>query len=527
MKKIFKYLLILGIAFNSTSCDEFLESPTLGSESLDSYFYNESECEKFVVGSYKYIANGSWTPIYMWWIMTDMATDDGWMGSTYQPASYVNFQPVTHYEGGTDVTNNTYLSSFWEVRYKGIAEVNIGIESISEANIGDDLKAQYIAELKVLRAFFYFDLVKNFGGVPLVLKRLSTSESLSYSRSSVSEVYASIEQDLLDAAEVLPYKNSVSYGTGRMNKGIIEALLTKAYLYQEKYDEAYEMALSVINNGGYALEADFNNVWSANDNSSEAIFEIQTSDTQEFVLGNPCPVITGARGDNGWAWGQPTSYLENAFIVAGDTVRQHATIAKNGDIVVGDEDRGAISIPAEWNKSARIVRKFYIPLAERTTPYSVSYNKLNHHVLRYADVLLMAAESAYHKSASDESAARLYLNMVRTRVGLDDVVASGNDLRDAIREERRLELAWEHNRLFDIRRWKTDDGEPMICSIMGANGSFVKYNLEESTDPYETTNSIETSVKGSTFNSTRDLLFPIPYTDVQQSGGLIEQNPGF
>lgn len=527
MKSIFKYILILGIAFNCMSCEDFLDKPTLGSESFGTYFYNEEECEKYVTGTYQYIANGSWTPVYMWWVMCDMATDDGWMGSTYQPAGYVNYQPIVHYEGGANATTNTYVENFWAVRYRGIAEVNIGLSYIPNADIDDDLKAQYVAELKALRAYFYFELVKSFGGVPLVLKQISTSESLTLARNTVEEVYAAIETDLLEAREVLPYKSGVTYGTGRMNKGIIEALLAKIYLYQEKFDESYDMALSVITNGGYALESDFNNVWSKYDNSSEAIFEIQTSDTQEFYLGNPCSVVTGARGDNGWAWGQPTSHLENAYIEAGDDIRRLATIAKTGEVVVGDEDRGEFEIPAAWNKSARIVRKFYIPLSERTSTYSWAYNKLNHHILRYADVLLMAAEAAYHKSTSDEATAKQYLNMVRSRVNLADVTSTGTALRDAIRAERRLELAWEHNRVFDIRRWKTDDGKAMICSIMGPNGSFVKYNTETSTDPYETTNTIESSTKGSTFDETRDLLFPIPYTEVQQSGGLIEQNPGF
>ena len=117
--------------------------------------------------------------------------------------------------------------------------------------------------------------------------------------------------------------------------------------------------------------------------------------------------------------------------------------------------------------------------------------------------------------------------MVRRRVYLPDCEASGNELRDAIREERRLELAFEHSRLFDLRRWKGDDGKPMICHVMGPNGSFVKYNLNESTDPFETTNQIEPSDKGITFKEGRDELFPIPFREVQQTNGIIEQNPGF
>lgn len=526
MKKYINYLSALLISLGSYSCN-FLDKPILGAESLDTYFYNDSECNKYVTGLYQYITNGSWNPVYMWWVMTDLATDDGWIGSTYQPAKYVEFQPIIHYFGTSEATTNPYLVGFWECRYKGINEANIGIKRISEAEIPEEKKEQYLAEMKFLRAFFYFDLVRNFGGVPLVLNQLSTSEAKQVPRSSASEVYSQIEKDLVYSSAFLPYKNEAKYESGRINKGIAQSLLCKAYLYQDKFDEAYVMADSVINYGGYELEPDFNNVWSANDNSKEAIFEIQTISDQKFTLGNPCPVITGSRSDNGWAWGAPTSHLQKAFEKAGDEIRRRATIVVSGESIVGEPDVEKYEMNPNWHKSNRIIRKFYIPKAQRTKPYNANFNKLNHHIIRYADVLLMAAESAYHKSVSDENMAKHYLNMVRRRVYLPDCEASGNDLRDAIREERRLELAFEHSRLFDLRRWKGDDGKPMICHVMGPNGSFVKYNLNESTDPFETTNQIEPSDKGITFKEGRDELFPIPFREVQQTNGVIEQNPGF
>ncbi|HAT62921.1 MAG TPA: RagB/SusD family nutrient uptake outer membrane protein, partial [Prevotella sp.] len=99
--------------------------------------------------------------------------------------------------------------------------------------------------------------------------------------------------------------------------------------------------------------------------------------------------------------------------------------------------------------------------------------------------------------------------------------------RDAIRLERRLELALEDNRLYDLRRWKDDNGNPLIEDVMGSNGSFVKYNLETSTDKYEKTNQKENSNEGSAFTAPRDLLFPIPISEVTLSGGSIKQNPGY
>lgn len=527
MKNIFKYIAIFAFSISINSCDSFLDKPILGAESLDNYFANEGECDSYVKGLYSYVTNNSWSPVYMWWIMTDLSTDDGWMGSTYQPAKYVEFQPITHYQGGSDATTNTYLTDFWACRYKGISEINIGLQRIANSNISEAKKQQFIAEAKYLRGFFYFDLVKNFGGVPLILTPISITESLSIPRSSKEDVYKAIEEDLKSASVSLPYKSEMTYSSGRANKGMAQALLSKAFLYQEKYDDAYLYADSVINYGGYKLENDFNDVWSSKDNSSEAIIEIQTSNDQTYALGNPCSVITGSRNDAGWAWGAPTSNLQKAFEGEGDEIRRKATIVVSGEAIVGDPDVTSYVMNPKFHKSNRIIRKYYIPKAQRTTPYNANYNKLNHHILRYADILLIAAEAAYHKTSSDEDTARKYLNMVRNRVHLSNITATGNILRDAIRTERRLELAFEHNRLFDLRRWKADDGKAMISHVMGPNGSFVKYNLEESTDNFEKTNQVEPSNKGIEFREGRDELFPIPYTDVQQSNGIILQNPGF
>ncbi|MBQ5452540.1 MAG: RagB/SusD family nutrient uptake outer membrane protein, partial [Bacteroidales bacterium] len=105
--------------------------------------------------------------------------------------------------------------------------------------------------------------------------------------------------------------------------------------------------------------------------------------------------------------------------------------------------------------------------------------------------------------------------------------ATGTALRDAIRKERRLELAWEGNRLYDIRRWTDDNGKKMACNLFGPNGSWVIYNTQVSTDEFETTNLIEPQDEGKDFNENRDLLFPIPSAEVVQSNGMLEQNPGY
>ena len=181
--------------------------------------------------------------------------------------------------------------------------------------------------------------------------------------------------------------------------------------------------------------------------------------------------------------------------------------------------------PAQ-HKSARIVRKYFVPIEKRPEVYNTDKIPLDHRILRYADVLLMYAEAC--NELGDDATARKYLNEVRNRVKLEDVKSSGNDLRKDIRLERRLELAWEQNRLYDIRRWTDDNGKKVISNLLGTNGTFVKYNTDAATrDLYEWENQGEASNKGAGFDENRDMVFPIPLYEITMSNGSIVQNPGW
>jgi hypothetical protein len=290
--------------------------------------------------------------------------------------------------------------------------------------------------------------------------------------------------------------------------------------------------------------ADFGDTWSIDaENNKESLFEVQNAYDETYDLGGSLSIVTGNRsgGDqDGWAWGLPSANLENAFIKAGDTERLKWTIIKNGATEIAGEDHFAELVAAQGDqngngtycvdpakhKSARINRKFYLPYAKRPENYNQPKVPLNHRIMRYADVLLMYAEAC--NETNDDVNARTALNQVRKRVNLANVEASGNELRKAIRAERRLELACENHRIYDLRRWTDDNGKKVICNIMGPNGSFVAYNTNQTTaDAYEWENQYEPSNKGYTFDENRDLLFPIPLYEITMSNGTIEQNPGW
>lgn len=559
MKKLIYSLAAVAAISLTTSCNDFLTEDVRGSENLDTYFSTPDEVETAVGGCYFQIAKGGgWWQVYNAWLMSDMTTDDLWDGNTSQDDGYqvnTHFFPNAQYEEGT-------LQNFWGARYQGISSCNLCLERIPNVVMDENLKKQRLAEVRFLRAFFYFDLVRNFGGVPMVTRY----DDLGYgvARSTQEECYKFIEDELNLAIADLPERSKLSAAEiGRVTKGAALGILGKAQLYQAKWSEAKTTLKKIIDSKEYDLLPNFGDVWSVQHNNSiESLFEVQqTYGGDTYALGGSLTVVTGCRNGvgDGWSWGQPTSDLENAFIAAGDTERLKWTIIKtmcteiagedqfykfvsNNSQVCGvndakyqdymkvfgwtaaDYNRGYIIDPAQ-HKSARIIRKYFVPLSDRPEIYNIDKIPLNHRVLRYADVLLMYAEAC--AETSDDSEAQWALNKVRNRVHLSDVTSTGTTLRDAIRAERRLELAHEQCRLYDIRRWDCANGKKMMCNIMGPNGTFVKYNTGDDADMYEKWNQGEPSDKGIRFKEDRDLLYPIPYYDIVHSNGVIEQNPGW
>ena len=392
-----------------------------------------------------------------------------------------------------------------------------------------------VAEARFLRGYFYFELVRNFGGVPLMTSFSDPADVQGITRSSAEQIYAFIEEDLSAAAEILPERSESEIG--RATRGAALGLLGKVYLYQEKWQEAHDVLKTVIDSKQYKLMENFGDVWSIDkNNNEESLFEVQYAYHETLALGGALTVVTGARNGpgDGWSWCQPTANLEQAYIDAGDTERLKWTIIKTGKEMANYDkyieqygwDENCYIIDPAQHKSARIIRKYFVPYNKRPAVYNIDKIPLDHRILRYADVLLMYAEAC--NELGQDSEAQNALNEVRNRVHLPEVTATGHQLRDAIRLERRLELAFEQNRLYDIRRWKDDSGQPVIASILGPNGTFVQWNMNEATrDRYEWENQGENSNKGITFDVNRDLVFPIPLYEITMSNGSITQNPGW
>ncbi|MBF4471345.1 RagB/SusD family nutrient uptake outer membrane protein [Flavobacterium sp. HJJ] len=535
MKKII--LSVLAFALIAVSCEDFIDKEQRGKQTLENYFQTATECENYVNElTHRLLMSNDWYTLLAPRLTNESATDDAWMGNTGQDSGA--FRPCAQYIVTPE--NMGSMNSIYTAHYYTIQSANIGLEKMALSPLSDSQKNQYIGESLFVRAYCYYELVNNFGAVPLYTTSLGTGD-LKLERSPVTAVYAQIEADLKESAaklESIPVNRN-----GRVNKWAAYALLARVSLFQGKWAEAKQYSNKVITEGPYALEADFLKIWDVNNhNGVESILEAQSSSVQDKNLGSMLPTFSGARGEDkknfpsndakdvidGWGWCMPTSDLENAYVSENDVIRRRSTITKWGEAAYGDEVLNPThKFSLNDNKSGRICRKYYIPIAtRRALDKKDGKLPLNVPLIRLAEMYLTRAEAAYQ--LGDAGGALADINVIRARVKLDPKVGlAGPNLLRQIYKERRLELAFEGLRLFDIRREKDPStGKSVIESLMGPNGTFVKYNLS-STDPYETTNLKEAQDKGINFNPAKNLLWPIPQLEIDLSGGLITQNTGY
>lgn len=519
----------------AVSCEDFIEKEERGTQTVDNYFQTAQECENYTNElTQRLLLSKDWYTLLAPRITNEMATDDAWMGNTGQDNSA--HRPCSQYIITPD--NMGDMNSIYTAHYYTIQSANIGLEKMANSPITDAQKNQYMGESLFVRAYCYYELVNLFGAVPLYTKSLGTAD-LKLERSPATEVYAQIEADLKESAAKL--ENITVNRNGRINKWAAYALLARVSLFQEKWAEAKQYSNKVITEGPYALEENFLDIWNVNNhNGKESILEAQSSSVQNEALGSMLPTLSGARGEDkknfpsndakdvidGWGWCMPTSDLENAYLSENDEIRRRSTITKWGEAAYGDEVLNPThKFSLNDNKSGRICRKYYIPVAtRRTLDKKDGHLPLNIPLIRLAEMYLTRAEANYHTGGD----ALADINIIRDRVDLAPKTGiSGPTLLKQIYKERRLELAFEGLRLFDIRREKDPTtGKRVIETLMGPNGTFVKYNLS-STDPYETTNTREAQDKGINFDPAKHLLWPIPQIERDLSNGVITQNPNY
>lgn len=472
------------------SCsDKYVEITPEYSIDSENYFNSSDDYYMALVASYDLLQT-----TYANSILGEIASNNTLCGGE-NPTDVIGWQQV---DDMIHTPTNSNIKDIWDWMFAGVQRTNYFMEF--KDNIDFDGKEVMIGEVRFLRAYYNFELVKWFGAIPMkVDERFQLGDEKTIPRSPVSEVYAQIEADLIFAAGVLPV---IQTETGRATKGAAQSLLGKAYLYQQKYSEAAEILDKVITQGPYVLVSDYNSIFEAEgENGGGSIFEVQYTDAEgagfeclQCSEGNIAVGFSGVRGykgdyfSSGFSFNVPTQEAVDQF-EPGD-LREGVTIL---DIVAWSD-----STDAEYttgNEHTGFFNRKYLPRkrSENAQNDLNLTNPNNYRAIRFADVLLMAAEANNLGGISDAKAQE-YLSMVRRRAFGDmnhDITLAGAALTDAIYHERRVELMGEGQYFFDLVR--------------------IGKAAEE----------IDGFVQG------KNEVFPIPIEEIEFSAGNWAQNPNY
>lgn len=448
MKLKYNLIAIALLGFSFSSCSDFLEQNPQTDLSENDFYKTADDILSAVNGAYSSLQEGD---IYgNWYVFGEIPSDN----TRNQLSGSVTTQ--NEFDQFYIDTQNSMIANFWKAAYKVINRTNTILGRIDGIEINTELANRYKLECKFIRALMYFNLVRVYGDVPLVLKEISISESYDILREPKENVYNQIIADLKEAQD-LP----VSYSTaedGRATQGAAKALLANVYMTLHKYAEAETILAEIINSGRYSLLENtpgslnidgYKNVFSpVNHNSKEGIFEIQflkggygegSNYANNFApenSGTNVVAVGGTGGNN-----IPEMDIYNAY--------EEGDLRRDFSMSLGYYDNRKNN---EWVES-RYVCKFM------DVPYQNNDASNNYPVIRYADVILMYAEALNQNGKMAEACK--YLNMTRRRgFGYQTTETSPVDLQTTdkaqfalmVEQERRVELAFENHRWFDLIR---------------------------------------------------------------------------
>ncbi|MBE0639019.1 MAG: RagB/SusD family nutrient uptake outer membrane protein [Bacteroidales bacterium] len=496
MKKIIIPIALLFV-ISFYGCEDFLDVKPQGELTQEAFPTSASDAQL--------ATNAVYSTIRAWYYhsggypILDIMSDDALKGSNPNDqlstlGPYDNFSITPSQDG---------LDRWWATLYEGIKRANVVIEKVPEITMDETLKNRYIAEARFLRGLYYFDLVRAWGGVPLVT---TITPPLKLERSGADEIYTLILSDLEFAKSNLPEKSQYSVSDlGRATRGAAKSLMAKVYLFRRDvgkgdFTNAEALLLEVINSLEYDLESNFADANGKDgEHGVESVFEIGAMET-EGAVGNQYANTQGVRGtpNRGWGFNRPSENLRFAFDE--NDPRLGLTIIDLGDVlddieILGDgttpdfvyDDQGNIIERECYNQ------KVWIPGTSTNTQFGH-----NRRLIRFADVLLMAAEALNENGKSSQ--ALVHLNRVRERARggnssiLPDItVTSQDELRDLIINERRFELALEGHRYWDLVR---TGKAPEVLGPLG-------------------------------FVAGKHELMPIPQNEIDISQGTLTQNPNW
>ena len=493
MRYTYKALLFFGLtATLLLSCSDDFVNVNAQDENSENFFNTEEDYQNALIGAYDLLQSS-----YLNVMLGEIASDNTLAGGE----SATDVPGIQEIDDMIHTPINDQLRDIWNWMYGGVNRANYILEFKDKIDFPN--KPNVLGQATFLRAYYYFELVKFFGDVPLAVdQRLLFGDQNTIDRTPAAQVYAQIELDLIYAAENLPPNQTQ---TGRVTKGAAQALLGRVYLYQNKFAQAAPVLDDVINSGVYDLVADYSTLFeNDNENNIESVFEIQYTDLEgagfgclQCSEGNVAIGFNGPRNFNGplfesgFSFNVPTQEVFDAFD-QDDARREFAIL----DIVAFAQantdfnDGAGVSFTEGFEHTGYFNRKYIPRVGDTNIGDQNLTNPNNYRAIRFADVLLMGAE-AHNQGDGNDELARQYLNRVRERTTLEDVNASGSALTQAIYNERRLELVGEGHHFFDLVR----------------------------------TGRAAQEIEG--FTAGKNEIFPIPLVEIQLAGNRWAQNPGY
>lgn len=487
----FKHIITVGILSMSVislqSCGEdWLDVKPLGRPVGDDVTLGGFETKAF--GLYASLREQAGVSDFTYVWTHCIRADDNEKGSTATDAA----ADGTVFNNFGYVATNGHIKNNWTGHYKIIFDANSLINTATTTGDTSAGTLINIAEAKAIRAFCFFELRRDYGEIPVNLKTIVNPIDEIAPKKTIAEVDAQIIKDLTEAVVDLPNQWPTSY-LGRATKGMANTILAKLYLYQGNYAKALEYSELVINSGLYQLNPSYDAEFTkAGNNSKESILEVQKTYDFAVKYTNSFYESQGVRGsgtwDLGWGFNVPSIDLINAY--EANDLRKKTTILTSGGpdiyntpgytLPAGPNDNNPILSQQYWNGKAYTLPSERIFYAQNKNHWE------NIKLIRYADVILIAAEAALQSGNAGK--ATTYLNMIRTRAGLPNVTAT----LAKIKQERRIEFAMEFERFYDLVRW----GDAI--TVLSSKG-------------YQD----------------RNKYFPIPQDAIDKAQGVLVQNPNY
>ena len=522
MKTFNKIFIVLFTLVTFVSCQDWLLEEIPGSTQLDDYYSSGSTGIFTTNAAYVPLAWEYNDTYYSEFFIGDIMSDDALKGGQ----NISDMSDAYDMENFKTIANNGLILDYFRAQYQGIARCNLGLQEVPllepDSSMTAEIQSRLIGELKFLRAMYYFRLVRNFGGVPLVDEVVESADDWQQPRSSADSIYNFIISDLEDAEERLWLKSEYNEeDLGRATKGAAQAMLLKVNLYMHEYEDAEDWGKLIVESEEYDLHSDYaSNFKIENENGIESVFEVQytedpTSDFGDgngFTRGTFTTILTRSRSSllgGGWGFNKPTQNLYDEY-EDGD-MRRDATILNPTEEQIENEEQEIYFGSRYLNRKSG----WYSDDDEAYELDHTSRSPLNRIDIRFADVLLMYAEAACENNHLD--VAKTALDRVRERADTsanrsilpefpygDYTDDSQDDLRKAIRHERRVELAMEGHRWYDLVRWGI---------------------AKETMDTYKATETEEAQSHMAEFIEGKHELLPIPSKEIELNP--MKQNPGY